>query len=82
MRAQTTKKMKKVILSLGLFVLSISAFPCGTSWNACGADDVVAMIEDIMQNCGPGTTTIVDLCDNNHEYIVVMGFAGPNSSGG
>jgi hypothetical protein len=74
--------MKKIILSLGLFALSISAFPCDTEWNACGADDVVAMIEDIQLNCGAGTvTTIIDLCDGGHEYIVEMGITDPNSGG-
>jgi hypothetical protein len=75
--------MKKVILSLGLFALSISAFPCSGTWNACGGNDVADMIEDIAKNCGEGTTTIVDICSQNGDiYIVEMSFAGPNSSGG
>jgi len=75
--------MKKLILSLGVFAISISAFPCGGSWNACGGDDVADMIGDISQNCGAGTvTTIVDICNGGNTYIVEMGFEGPNSSGG
>ncbi|MHA7131236.1 hypothetical protein [Algoriphagus namhaensis] len=76
--------MRKIILTLGLVAVSFAAFPCGTTWNACGAQDIADMIEDISLNCGEGTiTTIVDICSTpNHVVIVEMGFAGPNSSGG
>ena len=54
-----------------LFALSFSAFPCSGTWNACGGQDVADMIDDAILNCSPGSSfTIVDLCDNNHEYRV------------
>jgi len=78
LEGMSKKKMKKIILTLGLLALTFAAFPCEGTWIACGAQDIQDMVIDAMSNCGPGSQfVIVDLCDGNpdgqhHEVHVLF----------
>tara|TARA_R110002020_G_scaffold195449_1_gene396421 strand:+ start:177 stop:536 length:360 start_codon:yes stop_codon:yes gene_type:complete len=74
--------MKKLLIGLAFSLICFSGFAKEDTFNACGAENVASMIMDISQNLCSGTYTIVDLCDNNHQYVVEMSYDGPNSSCG
>jgi len=73
--------MKKLILSLGVFAISISAFPCGGSWNYCSTVESSEPFEDeAIENCCAGTSVMLnDLCGDEDKLIIVTS-NGPSSS--
>lgn len=63
--------MKKFLL-VALFAGSaFTALPCSGSYYACGSQDVAQVIQSGIDNCPIGSSfTVVDVCNNNHEFRV------------